>query len=90
MQTETTARLTTLTPTEKTLYDLLRHGLRVHKTEMFKALDMIGDEHDHRTLYCHIKNMRPKLSNLGLRILVENYQRRNFYVLVRNLMSSNE
>ena len=83
-------RITTLTPTEHTLYEMLVKGKRVHKTEMFAVLDMEGDKHDCLTLYNHIKNLRKKLLNLGLKLLVENWKRRNYYVLVRNLASSDE
>ena len=78
------------TPTEARLLKLLSTGDRVHKSEMFEALGMEGDGCDHRTIHNHIKNMRPKLLDSGLKIIVEFWQRRTFYVMVRNIHSANE
>lgn len=83
-------RLTTLTPTEQILYDLLAKGERVHKMDMCKALDMEGDEHDVKCLYLHIFNLKNKVRNLGLNILVECWQRRQYYRMVRNIHSAVE
>lgn len=90
MQTETTPRLTTLTPTEKILYDLLSKGERVSKTEMCRALGMDGDQYDIKCIYVHIFKLKQKVKNLGLNILVESWQRRSYYRMVRNLHSASE
>ena len=83
-------RLTTLTPTEQILYELLNKGERVHKLQMCKALDLEGDEYDIKNLYVHIFKLKQKVRNLGLNILVECWERRQYYRMVRNLHPDDE
>lgn len=90
MQTETTGRLTTLTPTEKTLYDLLSKRERVHRMDMCQALDMEGDEHDVRAVYAAVHRLRQKVGNLGLQIIVEFWGRKTYYRMIRKIHSSSE
>ena len=79
-----------LTKTEQKLFDLLKDGYRHHKNEIFNLLDMVGDDHDMNSVKVHICKLRKKIEGQGLSIIVEWWERKRYYLLVRKINSAYE
>lgn len=81
---------TELTPTQQKLFNLLSDGQRHHKNEMLELLDLTYDRSDKLNLVMHISKLRKKILGRGLKIAMESYKQRWYYILVRNLPSPND